>query len=187
MKQAAALAALGICLAMFCACSGEEAAPSPAAFEGLTPGMTAEEVEEAWGISFADSLVPSEDGDSESCALEGVALPESGFTAGRGGFIFFEDARAMELSPGLRTVRLSFDAEQTEAFSAHLDSLYGEAAERMIGSENGPYYFWSAPEDDPDVTIRYNPPDTWLGQAVNPETGYFEVIFDYPHVPVSLY
>lgn len=37
MKQAAALAALGICLAMFCACSGEEAAPSPAAFEGLTP------------------------------------------------------------------------------------------------------------------------------------------------------
>ena len=187
MKKAAALAALGICLAMFCACSGEEAAPSPAAFEGLTPGMTAEEVEEAWGISFADSLVPSEDGDSESCALEGIALPESGFTAAEGGFIFFEDARAMELPPGLRTVRLSFDAEQTEAFSAHLDSLYGEAAERMIGSENGPYYFWSAPEDDPDVTIRYNPPDTWLGQAVNPETGYFEVIFDYPHVPVSLY
>ena len=93
----------------------------------------------------------------------------------------------MELPPGLRTVRLSFDAEQTEAFSAHLDSLYGEAEERMIGAENGPYYFWSAPEGDPDVTIRYNPPDTWLGQAVNPETGYFEVIFDYPHVPVSLY
>ena len=170
---------------LFLASCGKE--DGPAAFEGLTPGMTAEEVEEAWGISFADSLVPSEDGDSESCALEGVALPESGFTAGRGGFIFFEDARAMELPPGLRTVRLSFDAEQTEAFSAHLDSLYGEAEERMIGAENGPYYFWSAPEDDPDVTIRYNPPDTWLGQAVNPETGYFEVIFDYPHVPVSLY
>ena len=186
MKKTPIFAAM-LCFLTVLGASCREEARSAAAFEGLTPGMTAEEVEEAWGISFADSLVPSEDGDSESCALEGVALPESGFTAGRGGFIFFEDTRAMELPPGLRTVRLSFDAEQTEAFSAHLDSLYGEAAERMIGSENGPYYFWSAPEGDPDVTIRYNPPDTWLGQAVNPETGYFEVIFDYPHVPVSLY
>ena len=186
MKKTPIFAAM-LCFLTVLGASCREEARSAAAFEGLTPGMTAEEVEEAWGISFADSLVPSEDGDSESCALEGVALPESGFTAGRGGFIFFKDARAMELPPGLRTVRLSFDAEQTEAFSAHLDSLYGEAAERMIGSENGPYYFWSAPEGDPDVTIRYNPPDTWLGQAVNPETGYFEVIFDYPHVPVSLY
>lgn len=186
MKKTPIFAAM-LCFLTVLGASCREEARSAAAFEGLTPGMTAEEVEEAWGISFADSLVPSEDGDSESCALEGIALPESGFTAGRGGFIFFEDTRAMELPPGLRTVRLSFDAEQTEAFSAHLDSLYGEAAERMIGSENGPYYFWSAPEGDPDVTIRYNPPDTWLGQAVNPETGYFEVIFDYPHVPVSLY
>ena len=165
---------------LFLASCGKE--DGPAAFEGLTPGMTAEEVEEAWGISFADSLIPGEDGNSESCALKDVTLPESGFVVGDLALLFMEDFRAADLPPGLRLARVFFsEMAQTEAFYAHLDSLYGEAKERMIG-ESGLYYFWG----DPDVTIRYNSPETFLGRMNPAGVGYFEIIFDYPHIPTYL-